>query len=99
MDKQRFELTSCELDGIFEVRSELMTRGLNRKYPQKQEWLASKRPDGDIVFTAGVMVRVMPQMKFYHLPSIVDVWDHVEKYWQLEAPIQTPVSIKLSQAV
>ena len=68
-----------------EARVELVLIGLNRKYPQSTEWKFSERPDGDLRFTTDDQVRIFPLCVFNDCPGINDVWDHIEKYWNVKS--------------
>ncbi len=65
------------------AKIELLLIGLNRKYPQDTEWEFSVRSDGDLKFSAGRTVHILNQAAF-RKPSVLDVWDHIEKYWNLD---------------
>lgn len=83
MTLPRYELTEEELEQIYKPKSELIVIALNRKYPQDEAWKASKRHNGDIRFEAGEVCRIVPAMVFYHTKSVVDLWDWIERYWNL----------------
>lgn len=66
-----------------QARIELVLKGLNRKYPQATEWKFSECTDGDLGFATDEDVRIFPIGVFNNCASVLNVWDYIEKNWNL----------------
>ncbi len=67
-----------------EARVQLVLIGLNRKYPQATEWKFNERSDGDLRFATDEQIRIFSIGVFNDCSSILDVWDFIEKHWDVD---------------